>query len=414
MLQLLRVPSDFLRGQYSTDFADVVSKKIEAQVTYKDGLVALSSFIGGFVVIWGLVLVFLMIKGKAVGCASGRAFESAAVDDNSQKGSSGSPNASEDDTHSVNEEELGLGTTSFSSSLCSSDAASRFESTTSFDGYTVDASPRLEGPRAVRTRIVFFLFACSVLACVPIAMAFSFAPMKETATFFDGAFDDVDDVILQVRAALSTITTASQSAMGILSQTSTNSSIFCPNINDTRFDQRLGANLLRLSKVLSIEYGALQSSIRQNMTKIEGILETVEDASNVVEASFDRAESVIWLVPGLLLAVSIMTALATFGVILACKHESGLRLQRCMSYGVLPALTVLCLLCWVLGIATTVTTAVTAGEFLFRLCCLWCGECFDSLNKLSDINCALRASAQISVCLGPIQRRQMQPYMICC
>ena len=96
------------------------------------------------------------------------------------------------------------------------------------------------------------------------------------------------------------------------------------------------------------------------MTEIEDVLDTFEDAASMMEVSFDRAESVVWLVPGLLLAVSIVTALATFGVILAWKQESGLRLQRCMSYGLLPALIALCLLCWILCIATTVTTTLSA------------------------------------------------------
>jgi hypothetical protein len=168
----------------------LVSHDIEVYDTYKDGLVALSCFIGGFVVIWGLVLVFFMIKGKAVGCASGRAFELSAVEDKLQKGSNGSSNSIEEDRHHLEkeEEEIAMETTSFSSSLCSSDAASRFESVTSYDNGTLDASPRLEGRRAVRTRVAFFVFACTVLACVPLALAFSFAPMKTTVKSFDGAF----------------------------------------------------------------------------------------------------------------------------------------------------------------------------------------------------------------------------------
>ena len=167
-------------------------------------------------------------------------------------------------------------------------------------------------------------------------------------------------MIGQVRAALNTISTASQSAMGILSQTTTNSTIFCPNINDTQFDQRLGENLLQLAHLLSVDYVALQGSISDNMTDIEEVLQIFEDAADMMEVSFDGAESVMWLVPGLLLAVSIVTALATFGVILAWKQESGLRLQRCMSYGLLPTLALLCGLCWILGIATTVTTTLGA------------------------------------------------------
>ena len=126
--------------------------------------------------------------------------------------------------------------------------------------------------------------------------------------------------------------------MGILSQTSTNTTIFCPNINETVFNRRLGQNLVQLSHLLSVDYIALQGNITNNMTDIEEVLDVFEDAAGMMEISLDRAESVMWFVPGLLLAVSIVTALATFGVILAWKQESGLRLQRCMSYGLLPTL----------------------------------------------------------------------------
>lgn len=170
-------------------------------------------------------------------------------------------------------------------------------------------------------------------------------------------------MIAQARAAASTISTASQSAMGILSQTSTNFSSFCPNVNQTEKNTVLGVDLLGLSNLISRDYVTLQMDVTDNMTKIENMLQAVEEAVEILESSFNHAENVVWLVPGLLLGVSIVTALATFGVILAWKQESSPRLQRFMSYGVLPALIAVCILCWTLAIGSTVSTAASAGKF---------------------------------------------------
>jgi hypothetical protein len=197
-LQLLRGLSTFPRGQYSTNFGDVASIDVAAQEDYKEGIVALACFLGGFFVIWGLLLVYLMIKGKSVGCASGRAFEISATEKqpNSsrhkrQQSSSDSSIASQDDgTESKkDQEEAMLETESFSSSLCSFDAASRFEATASVDERSAETVPRVESPRAARTRMAFLFFACILLASVPLALAFAFAPMKETVKAFDGNID---------------------------------------------------------------------------------------------------------------------------------------------------------------------------------------------------------------------------------
>lgn len=207
----------FLRGQYSTNFADLLSKQTVVQDTYKDGLVGLACFLGGILLVWGLLLIFFMIKGQGVGCASGRAFETRQVERrgaNKQSRPLSATDSEEDDTHSIHNDDehdehdenddhddekyddgIDMEEASFPSSLCSSDAISRYESDTQSQSMmmeersVIDASPRVEGPRALRTRLVFFIFALTTLACVPLALAFSFAPMKETVKSFDGSFD---------------------------------------------------------------------------------------------------------------------------------------------------------------------------------------------------------------------------------
>ena len=128
----------------------------------------------------------------------------------------------------------------------------------------------------------------------------------------------------------------------------------------------LGVDLVGFANSISVDYVALENEVAANMTKIEDILLTMDATVEIMESSFNQAENVIWLVPALLLGVSIVTALATFGVILAWKQDAGLRLQRFMSYGVLPSLMILCILCWLLAIGAAVSTAANTGKFTPR------------------------------------------------
>lgn len=195
LLQILRAALAFPRGQYSTNFADLLSPESEARKNYKDGLVALSSMIGSVALIWGLILLLLKIKGSVVGCASGRAFENTILEEQGKIGSNeGSTDLDDMDGSSKQHEGETMEQTSFPSSLCSSDAASQMESVISADSMddetamSTESTLLIEGRRAFRTRLVFFIFACMVLASVPLSLAFSFAPMKDTVKSSDDVF----------------------------------------------------------------------------------------------------------------------------------------------------------------------------------------------------------------------------------
>lgn len=171
---------DIPRSKYSTAFADYLSNDEDNQKEYTNGLLILICILGGAFLTWGSILMFLKFKGSDVGCASGRAFES--QDD--QMGITDSTDLEEFSNSiksSGNHDDPALEETSFpSSSLCSSDVGSLYESSNSiFNSADTDDISYKEGPRAFRTRIMFFIFACLVLACVPIGLALSFAPMKE-------------------------------------------------------------------------------------------------------------------------------------------------------------------------------------------------------------------------------------------
>jgi hypothetical protein len=183
-----------------------------------------------------------------------------------------------------------------------------------------------------------------------------------------------------VRAALSTIFTASESAKEILLQTPTNFSSYCPNVDVNQSELILGVDLPNLAKLISDDFFVLDFYVSDNVTSVEQVLNIIEDSVDIIEFSFGQTEKIIWLVPGLLLGVSISAAMATFGVILAWKHESGLRFQRFMSYGVLPVLSALCIVCWILGIGTTLSTAMSSGMSHVYRCCCCCHVCKSHLN----------------------------------
>lgn len=226
IVTLLEHPLSFLRSRYSTSFASLFSKQPADQEEYKNGLIGIACLLAGFVLLWGLVLIFFMIKGSAVGCASGRAFETRPVErrssatSNSKQDEDHPPSTTEsemEDTHSIhngdetselhdedylstpqhdNQHQDSLLDDSLASSLCSMDVVSQYDSeshsimsTESHEDSLVDSSPRVEGPRAVRTRLFFFVVALCTLACIPLALSFVFAPMEETVKVLDSSFD---------------------------------------------------------------------------------------------------------------------------------------------------------------------------------------------------------------------------------
>jgi hypothetical protein len=188
---LLRNALAFPRG--STNIAGLLSREPEASENYKDGLITLASLIVAFVLIWGLILLYLKCKGNAVGCASGRAFEGSLPEEPGDKmgPNNGSTDIEEMSHSSKHEESQIMEQTSFPSSLCSSDAASQYESSVmsmSMGEESTESTLLVEGKRAIRTRMVFLVFSCIILACVPLSLAFSFAPVKDTVKSSDDVF----------------------------------------------------------------------------------------------------------------------------------------------------------------------------------------------------------------------------------
>jgi ABC-type multidrug transport system permease subunit len=100
--------------------------------------------------------------------------------------------------------------------------------------------------------------------------------------------------------------------------------------------------------------------VKNGVDRIDGGMVTFEE-------SVDTVDELMWIVPGLLFAVSMLTAISMLGVLLAWKGKSGVRIQRAMSYFVLPLLIVASIACWIAAIMASFGTMVSSGTFFSTL-----------------------------------------------
>ena len=77
----------------------------------------------------------------------------------------------------------------------------------------------------------------------------------------------------------------------------------------------------------------------------------------------DISEEYIWVIPGLLLFVSILAAISIVGVVLAWKGKSGTLFQHGMSYVVLPLLLLATIICWIVMVVLSLSTMIGTGTY---------------------------------------------------
>ena len=210
MGSILRLP----RKWHTTDFASFFSTSQAEQVDYVNGILVSGVIVFSVFLLWAFILIVLKVKGKEVGCASGRAFYTETNDDdhhdtqstdssdesyssreNDNFGSSGSSSSNSKErnwnTRNSNlqskndfqdDDESGSAEYSFDDE---SDGG-RSEDYDSQNGWlSADEPRRSTNRREKRTRICFLVFSSISLLCVPLILVFSFGPMKETTQITD-------------------------------------------------------------------------------------------------------------------------------------------------------------------------------------------------------------------------------------
>ena len=161
---------------------------------------------------------------------------------------------------------------------------------------------------------------------------------------------------------MNTIESARLSSIDIVKWTPVDLSIVCPNVDPDQLELVLGFDLRDLATIISDEFPVINEAVEQNTTTVQKMLSRIDTSLTDFEAYIDKAEDFMWIVPGLLFAVSMLASITMLGVLLAWREKSGKCFQRTMSYVTLPLLIVVTLMCWALVISSAFGAMITYGK----------------------------------------------------
>ena len=185
---VVRIVGNFLRfprGQYSRNFTDVFSSSRDVQHMYTDGLISVMVSFLILVLFWMFVLCVFKFRGEEFGCAAGRPFSSAEVEDDE---------VSTDDEEVSLVSSLGLFSRTDSEKSVTKLIKKKNSSFSTNDGENathpstpekkqakVAGAEQMVQRRGRRTRFCFILSSLLAYTCVPLILVLSFGPMKEAA-----------------------------------------------------------------------------------------------------------------------------------------------------------------------------------------------------------------------------------------
>ena len=170
-----------------------------------------------------------------------------------------------------------------------------------------------------------------------------------------------EDFFDQVSASIDTIESAVDSAGILVTEIPTNTDEICPFVDTNNFEAELGVNLLDLLETVSLEYDDVNAMVTEILTTVKNVVARLSNGIHGFEQSVDKTETFLWVVPGVLFAVSLLVAISALGVVLAWKNKSGTRLQTFLSYGVLPIMILATTACWVVAITAGFGTMTSSG-----------------------------------------------------
>ena len=139
--------------------------------------------------------------------------------------------------------------------------------------------------------------------------------------------------------------------------------VICPNIRASQMEVELGIDLSLLLEIINKDYRETSRLVDARLNFFHNAVYQLHKGSSVFNDHVTKTESMMWMVPGLLFAISILSAGAMFGSLLAWKKKSGDRLQMTMSYLLFPSLIVVALTCWTVVSLTSIGTMLTSGMF---------------------------------------------------
>mmetsp|Transcript_21256 Transcript_21256/g.40350 ORF Transcript_21256/g.40350 Transcript_21256/m.40350 type:complete len:842 (-) Transcript_21256:73-2598(-) len=352
---------DFPRREYSTDFAAFIAGDDEDVEVYKSGLLVLACILASIYVIWWMVLLVLKCKGKSVGCASGRSFRGERMESRPAGHDSGSTDLEDEWASGAEPSSRGdsgfADEVSFHSSIHSSEEQERSVSsdTDSSSEYSLVSRPT---SRERRTQLAFFAFGLITLAVVPLALTMSFSPLKRALDSTEAYLLQSQSILSQVDNALNTIDVVINTTGGVIADAPWTTEALCPKRTFDEIKEAYGVDLDYVESVIVSEYERIRASIDTRLSDVISNTNSVEDLLHTVETAHRETETYLWVVPGLMLALTSVTASLLFGVMLAWKRQSNRHAQRTLTYFVLPCLICISLVCWVVGISSAISVAI--------------------------------------------------------
>lgn len=400
---ILRAPRTI---RHNGNFTLLFSLNRQEQVDYVNGLLVVEVVFLSIFVLWVFVLVVLKIKGKEVGCASGRAFVTVGSDDDDDFETDfvgdetrqtevigdraeslpsdeflDSTSDSSGDNHSFShldersldddgEQLLDLRTPNSAStdeddedhgvwkpSSASAGKPKQLEGEVIPNGNQLPAQPRIN-KREFRTRISFLFFAALALICVPLILVLCLGPMRDAAQSSDDIILAIRGTASEVQDSLQAIELNSINAFDVVDSTPTDLQLICPNVEQSDLESVLGIDLMDIIETISNEYYSLKDKVSSQLETGNAIVEQVNSYLTTFEVSVNEAENYLWIIPGLLFVVGVLTAISSLGVILAWRDRSGQSLQRIMSWIVLPLLILSMIACWVVVMMASFSSMV--------------------------------------------------------
>jgi hypothetical protein len=167
----------------------------------------------------------------------------------------------------------------------------------------------------------------------------------------------------QVEASLNAIESSSMNALEIVESTPKDLSVVCPLIDESYLKDQIGIDLNNVIDAIAVEYNNLKGEVTAQLAFGNNIVDRMESGISGFEATVTTTEDYLWVVPALLFIISILAAISIAGVVLAWKDKSDIRLQRAMSYIVLPLLILTSIGCWMVVVVTSFSSMVGTGKW---------------------------------------------------
>ena len=161
-------------------------------------------------------------------------------------------------------------------------------------------------------------------------------------------------------SAFTSIEEARESAITLVDGLPQDVRLICPLIFEDNMEEEIGVDLRDIMGVLINELNTTESSVVDRLDYLGNVLEKMQEGTSLFEGQVDLIEKWMWIVPGVLFTVSVISAISMLGTILAWKNNSGPRVQKFMSYIVLPILILSSIACWATLIASSFGTMLTS------------------------------------------------------